>query len=181
LRVRKAHFGLFENEMEYVSGAMRIYRIGWGQRVFSVVFTAFGAVFLVAIWSGVIFGTREASWIEIVVSIALPLGGGLFIARAFKDYIALAQSEILQQGLLKLQTLPFEKIRGRRRYLVKGSGRSPDVWHLKVEPNDDQFPTLDFEESYYTFDEYFRTWFSALPDLDERDKTGPKPSNFGLV
>jgi len=167
--------------MEYVGGAKRIYRISWGQRAFSIVFTTFGAVFLVAIWGGVISGTREASWIEVVVSIALPLGGGFFVARAFKDYVALSETEIRHQGLFKLQMLPFDKIRGRRRYLVKGDGKSPAVWHLKVEPNDDQFPTLDFEESYYTFDEYFRTWFGALPELDERDKTGPKPSNFGLV
>ncbi len=167
--------------MEYVGGATRIYRIGWFQRVFCIVFTAFGAFFLIVVWSGVTSGMRDASWIDIVVSIALPIGGGLFIARAFMDYVALSQSEIRRQSLFELQTLPFDKIRGRRRYLVKGDGKSPSVWHLKVEPNDDRFPVLDFEESYYTFDEYFRAWFSALPDLDERDKAGPKPSNFGLV
>jgi hypothetical protein len=167
--------------MEYVGGATRIYRIGWGQRVFSIVFTAFGAVFLIAFLWGAISGTRDASWIEIVVSIALPIGGGLFMARAFKDYVALSQSEIRHQTLFELRALPFDKIRGRRRYLVKGDRNSGPVWHLKVESNGDQFPTLDFEESYYTFDEFFRTWFGALPDLDERDRTGPKVSNFGLV
>ncbi len=167
--------------MEYVGGATRIYRIGWFQRVFCIVFTAFGALFLIVVWSGVITGTRDASWIDIVVSIALPVGGGFFAARAFRNYIALSQSDIRLQSLFELQTLPFDKIRGRRRYLVKGDRKSPSVWHLKVESNDDQFPTLDFEESYYTFDEYFWAWFSGLTDLDERDKTGPRPSNFGLV
>jgi hypothetical protein len=167
--------------MEYVGGATRIYRIGWGQRVFCIIFMALSVFFLIAFWGGAISGAKETNWIEILIPPLLLTVGGFLTVRAFKDYIALSQSEIRFQTLFELQKLPFDKIRGRRRYLVKGSGRSPDVWHLKVESNDDQFPTLDFEESYYTLDEYFRTWFSALPDLDERDKTGPKPSNFGLV
>ncbi len=166
---------------EAPQGAERIYRIGWFQRFFCIVFTAFGVVLLIAFWGGAITGTREASWIELMVPILFIVAGGLFSARAFKNYIALSQSEIRMQRVLVLRALPIDKIRGRRRYLVKGDGESPNVWHLKVVSDDDRFPTLDFEESYYTFDDYFWAWFKALPDLDERDKTGPKPSNFGLV
>lgn len=64
-----------------------------------------------------------------------------------------------------------------------GSGGEdfPSVWYLKLEPNDDRFPVLDFEESYYRLDDYFCEWFNALPDLDALDKVRPKDSNFGLV
>jgi hypothetical protein len=167
--------------MEYLGGATRIYRIGWGQRVFCIIFMGFSAFLLVGFWGGAISGAREANWIELVIPPVFLTVGGFLTVRAFKDFIALTESAIRHQTLFELRTLPFDRIRGRRRYLVKGDGKSPSVWHLKVESNDDQFPTLDFEESYYTFDEHFRTWFSGLTDLDERDKTGPKVSNFGLV
>jgi hypothetical protein len=52
---------------------------------------------------------------------------------------------------------------------------------LKLEPNDDRIPTLEFEETYYTLDDHFFAWFNALPDLDALDKTTPEKSNFGLV
>ena len=167
--------------MEYLGGATRIYRIGWFQRVFCIVFMGFSVLSLVVFWGGAISGAREASLIEILIPILFLALGGFFTARAFRNYVALSQSDIRLQSLFELQALPFDKIRGRRRYLVKGDYESPSVWHLKVVSDDDRFPTLDFEESYYTFDDYFRTWFRSLPDLDERDKTGPKLSNFGLV
>jgi hypothetical protein len=167
--------------MEYVGGATRIYRTGWGQRVFCIVFTSFGAVLLIVFWGGAISGTREASWLEMMAPILFLTAGCLFTVRAFKNYVALSGSEIRHQTVTELRVLPFDKIRGRRRYLVKGDDESPSVWHLKVVASDDRLPTLDFEENYYTFDDFFRAWFKALPDLDERDRTGPKASNFGLV
>ncbi|MGB8261730.1 MAG: hypothetical protein WCE75_15315 [Terracidiphilus sp.] len=53
------------------------------------------------------------------------------------------------------------------------------MWYLKLEPNDDRFRTIEFEESYYRLDEVFYEWFRALPDLDALDKSRPKSSNFG--
>ena len=167
--------------MKYEGGTTRIYRIRWSQRVFCTVFMAFSVVLLISFWGGAFSGTREASWIELMVPIVFLLAGSFFTARAFVNYISLSQSEIRIQIPFEKRTLPFDNIRGRRRYLASGDDESPSVWHLKVVSNDDRFPTLDFEETYYTFDEYFRAWFSALPDLDEREKTGPKPSDFGLV
>ena len=83
-------------------------------------------------------------------------------------------------GISGKRVLPLAKISGRRRYLDRGGEDSPSVWHLVFESNDDRFSKLDIEE-LYRFDDFFYKWFNALADLDELDKTRPKPSNFGLV
>ena len=164
-----------------IEGATRIYRIGWFQRVFSLAFTALGIFFGFAFWGGDISGAREVSFIELVIPPLFVTLGVLFIVRGFKNYIALSQSEIIKQSFFDRQSLPFDKIRGRRRYLDKGTYDSPSIWNLKFEPNDDRYSAIEFEESYYKIDESFLAWFNTLPDLDEFDKTRPKPSNFGLV
>ena len=85
------------------------------------------------------------------------------------------------QTIFERRTLPLDKIRGRRRYLDGGGDESPSIWHLKLEPNDDQFPALEFEERYYKLDDHFFAWFNTLSDLDALEKTRPRTSNFGLV
>jgi len=142
---------------------------------------ALSVFFLVAFWGGAVSGTREATLTELFVPIAFLTIGGFFTARAFKNYIELSQAEISKQSIFGRSTLPIHKIRGRRRYLDKGGYETPSVWNLKIEPNDDRFPTIEFEESYYTLDDYFYAWFNALPDLDASDKQSPKTSNFGLA
>ena len=52
---------------------------------------------------------------------------------------------------------------------------------LKLEPNDDRLPTLEFQKNYYNFDDRFFRWFNELPDLDVEDKKKHMTSNFGLV
>ena len=166
---------------ERAEATTRTYRKGWSLRIFGLVFLAMSLLFLVAFWGGAISGEREASLLEMFIPILFLLVGGLITASAFKDRIILTQSSIEMQTLSSRKTLPLDKIRGRRRYLDKGSGDSPDVWHLIIESDDDRFPTLDFEENYYTFDDSFRAWLNALPDLDLLDKDKKKTSNFGLV
>jgi len=161
--------------------AARIYRIGWGQRVFCIVFMTLSVFFLVGFWGGAISGEREATWLELMIPIVFLIVGGFFTARAFRNYIALSQGEICVQTIFERQTLPFDKIRGRRRDLRQGDDEFPSIWYLKLEPNDDRIPTLEFEETYYTLDDHFFAWFNALPDLDALDKTTPEKSNFGLV
>lgn len=130
---------------------------------------------------GAITGTREASFIELMIPLLFVTSGVLFTVRAFRNYIALSQSEIIKQSFFDRQSLPFDKVRGRRRYFDEGTSDSPSIWYLKLEPNDDRYSAIEFEESYYKIDEFFQAWFETLPDLDEIDKTRPKPSNFGLV
>jgi len=167
--------------MESTVQTERIYRIGSGHRVFCVAFMALSLFFLVVFWGGAIFGTREASLTELLIPIAFLTVGGFFIARAFKNYVTLSPTEITLQTIFDRQTLPFDKIRGRRRYLDNGGPEGGSTWCLKFEPNDDRFPIIEFEETYYRLDDYFRAWFNALPDLDELDKHRLKTSNFGLV
>ena len=157
-----------------------IYRMKSSQRAVGIILLGVGTFFLVAFWGGAISGTRDATMLELFVPIAYLLFAGFFTARAYRNFVALSENAVELQSLVARKKLPFDKIHGRRRYLVRGDENSPSVWHLKLEPNDDRFPTLDFEETY-RFDEAFYAWFNALPNLDALDKELSKPSNFGLV
>jgi len=99
--------------------------------------------------------------------------------RAFRNSVQLSETTIELYGISDNAVLPFDKIRGRRRYLDRGDEDSPSVWHLVLGPNDDRLKKVDIEE-LYQFDDFFYQWFNGLPDLDELEKTGPKTSNFGL-
>ena len=156
-----------------------VYRVAPAHRVAAILILAMSLCFLVAICWAVLTGRREMHLLEIVVSLVISLGGASFTWRAFTKSICLTHSSIEARSLTGTRVLPLNKIAGRRRRLSKGDADSPDVWHLILEPVDDRFPRLDIEE-IYKFDEFFYTWFNALPDLDEMDKQRPQSSNFGL-
>ncbi len=151
-----------------------------GQRMAGIVLSVLGLVFLVAIWGEVLFGEREANALEMMFPVAYLLFAGFFTVRAFRNMVSLTESAIELRGITDCRVLPFDKINGRRRYLVACDENAPSVWHLVLEPNDDRFPKLDFEETY-RFDDAFYAWFSKFPDLDARDKVKHQDSNFGLV
>ena len=162
-----------------------VYRMGWGLRVFGIVFTLMSAFFLIAFWGGAISGGRPATLFEMLLPIAFITVGVLLIVSSFKNYVSISQTEISLQTIVKRQTLPLNKIQGRRRYLDKGGYEFPSVWYLRLEPNDDRFPIVEFQEKHYKLDDFFYAWFNALPDLDrmdkEREEKGTHTSNFGLV
>ncbi len=108
-------------------------------------------------------------------------GGIFFIYVSFKSYISLSPSAIEYRSPFRRNKLSLDKIRGRRRYLDRGDAQMPSEWRLKIESDDDRYPSLDFQEHYFRFDAAFFDWYKSLPDLDELDKTRPKTSNFGLV
>lgn len=166
---------------QHQTGTIRTYRMRSSHRVFCIILLAVGVFFLVAFWGGAISGTREATFLELLFPIGFLLLGGFLTARAFKNVITLSQTAIELQTPFDRSTLPFDKISGRRRYPDRGDDETPSIWHLKLEPNDDRFPTIDFEETYYKLDDFFYSWFRALPDLDALDKIRPKVSSFGLV
>ena len=157
----------------------RVYRMGWSTRVLGIFFCTVGVFFLVLFWGGALAGTRETSLVEILFPVLFLLVGGLFTVRAFSNYIYFSGTEISMQTARGRKTLPIEKVRGCRRYVDDGGETS--VWHFRLEPNDDRFPTLDFEQNYYNFDDAFLAWIRRLPDLDELDKVKFKTSNFGLA
>lgn len=168
------------NHLESPAEVSRVYRMNTFQRVFSLIFSGFSAFVLVATWSEMLTGKREVTFVEVMLPVVFVLAGALFTVRAFRNWISLTSNSIELKSLTANAILPFEMIKGRRRYLDKGDADSPSVWHLVLESKNDRFPKIDIQESY-RFDEYFYNWFNALPDLDELDKTKPKTSNFGLV
>jgi hypothetical protein len=153
----------------------------WGLRAFSIGLLLFSLVFCVHFWGGAITGKRQASLQETLLPLVFLVTSCVLVAQAFRNYVALTQNEIVLQTLFTRRTLPLDKIRGRRRHLVRSGDETPDAWHLKLEPIDDRFPELDFEEKQYALDDYFHAWFAALRDLDEIDQRGIKTSRFGLV
>jgi hypothetical protein len=160
--------------------SQRVYRTSYLGKAASVIIFMAGIFFLIAVWGGIIWGTRQAKIWEMLFPILYLALASYFVARAFAAKIMLTDQAIELRTLSGRKTLPFDKIRGRRRYLSRGDADSPSIWHLKLEPNDDHYPILDFEESY-NFDASFFKWLGELPDLDEVDKTLHRTSNFGLV
>lgn len=79
--------------------------------------------------------------------------------------------------------MPFDKIKGRRRYTEKADPYSTPARHLVLEPNDARYHRLDMKEAK-EFDEHFYRWFESLPDLDKLDgieDPKSKYDNFSLV
>jgi hypothetical protein len=158
----------------------RVYRMSIFSRVFGIIFTAFGVIFLVVAWHGILASAKVSRFVEMIISIALVIVGVYFTIRTFRNSVCLSAKSIELRDASGSRVLPFDKIKGQRRYTVEGGGDGVNVHHLVLQPNDDQFPRLDIEENY-NFDDFFYRWFNALPDLDELDKTKPKTSNFGLI
>ena len=158
----------------------RVYWMKPGERIVGIILCSPGLFFLVAFWRPVLLGTEEPNFLELMFPIVYLLISGIFTVKAFRSFVRLSENSIELRSLSGSSLLPFDKIKGQRRYVDNGDENSPTVRHLVLEPNDDRFPKLDIEETY-RFDDSFYRWFNALPDLDELDKRNPKPSDFGLV
>lgn len=134
---------------------------------------------MIVTWGIPIAGQAEAKPIEMMIAcIFLIVGIGLTIY-FFKTSVIFTTDAIELHMVFAQHRLPLNAIRGRREYVVSdnegGSSR-----YLKLVPNDDRLPTLDFMKGY-TFDDAFYRWFYELPDLDAEDKKVHKDANFGLV
>src|SRR4051812_29405317 len=160
--------------------AERVYRMKSSQRIVGIVLVAVFLLVVVAIWSEVFLDTRAPNFFEMMAPVVALLFVVAMAIRSFHNAVIVSDQRIDLRGISGTRSLPLDKIKGRRRYLSQGDAESPDVWHLVIESDDDRFPNLDMEE-LYRFDDEFYAWFTALPDLDELDKTRPKPSNFGLA
>ncbi len=158
----------------------RRYRMKSSQRAVCITLCVVGIFFLLAFWGGVLIGKREPKFLELMFPVMYLVFAGTMTVRSYHNQVALCEESIALRSLRGNTVLPLDKVKGRRRYLSRGDGESPDVWHLVLEPNDDRYPKLDVEE-LYRFDDAFYQWFNQLPDLDESDKHQPNPSNFGLV
>ena len=165
--------------MENPAPTCRVYRLKWWQLAFALFFLTFGGVFTTIAWGGPIIGQAAAQPMLMTVAIVfVAVGLGLTLS-SFKSRVTFTADAIESRTLFRQESLPLHAIRGRREYVVRNP-KGGSTKHLKLVPNDDRLPTLDFLK-YYTFDDVFFNWFYALPDLDAEDKKRLKDSDFGLV
>jgi hypothetical protein len=148
---------------ETSDGKVRVYRMRTSQRVVCLVLVAVGIFFTFAFWRGVLIGEREANFFELFGPVVYLLITAIFTIRAYKNAVLLTADSIELRGLSGRRALPIGKIRGLRRYLSKGDGESPDIWHIVLVRDDDRYNKLDIEE-LYNFDDVFYGWFKTLPD-----------------
>lgn len=132
-----------------------VYRMKSSQRVVAIVLVVAGLLLLVAFWGGVLSGLRDAKFVELMFPVLFLLLAAFFTVRAFRNSVRPSDQVIELRGLSGTNTLPLDKIKGRRRYLSKGNDESPDVWHIVIESNDDRFPKLDIEELYRFEDAFY--------------------------
>jgi hypothetical protein len=158
---------------------MSVYRPHWLWRAFAILFFAFSAVFACVIWREVLLGLAERSPQEMIISVVLVLAGAGLTVHALTAGVRFTVDAVEYWSLIGVKKLPLDKIRGRRKYVVRDA-EGGSTRYLKLESDDDRFPTLSFSKNY-SFDDAFYEWFYGLPNLDAKDKEGPKMSNFGLV
>jgi hypothetical protein len=166
------------NELEEPTRIIHVYRMNGLYRGGSIFFLVVASFFLFAIWGRIATGQKEPKLFEMILAPVLFIAGAVWVAFAFTSTVTLFHDAIELRTLVNRTRLPFTGIRGWREYVVQSDDGS--TRYMKLEPNDDQLPTVEFQQDY-NFDGTFYNWFYQLPDLDELDKTKPKKSNFGLV
>jgi hypothetical protein len=165
--------------MENPAPIFRFYRPNWAWRTFAILFLGFASAFVIAMFEGLVSGRSEPKPTELAISVVLFIAGVGMAIHVFTTVVGFTQDTIYTRNLLGIISLPLNGIRGRREYVVRGDegGGTP---YLRLEPDDDRLPTLDFAKNY-SFDDAFFRWFYVLRDLDAEDKHVHKDSNFGLV
>jgi hypothetical protein len=134
-------------------------------------------------WWPILFGTKKLGLSDVLFPSLYLLTAGIFTLLTFRSFVRLSEDSIEVSRVWGSKVLPFDKIKGRRRYTEKADPYSTPARHLVLEPNDDRFSRLDIKESD-KFDESFYRWFDSLPDLDKQDGievSKSKYENFSLV
>jgi len=156
---------------------VRVYRIKWWLQAFAVLWTVLSSLIWGRILWNEVLDTDEPLLWHFIVGPLLTMGGSFWVVHLFRAKVTLFNDSIETCGPLGKATLRFDEIRGRREYAVTGGYEGGgDTHYLKVEPNDDRLPTLDFIRDY-DFDSTFYAWFDALPDLNAADKQKRKASD----
>lgn len=157
-----------------------VYRLKWWVRVAASAFLGLSAVLAATNWVRAMTGEKDAHLFQMIVSVVLVCVGVVWTLYAFQSTVTLTEDAIELRDLAGRKNLPLASICGRRTYVVTGGNPPGQTRYLKLEPDDDRLPILDFQKDY-NFDAAFFAWFNSLPDLDSMDKTRPKSSNFGLA
>ena len=170
--------------MDRPESSVVVPRTYWLQsRDWAIIYCVWALLMLAGDWWPVVFGTKKPGLSDFIFPALYLLLAGSFTFMAFRSFIRFSADSIEVRRSWGSKVLPFDKIKGRRRYTEKADPYSTPPRHLVLEPNDDRFPRLDIKEAR-EFDESFYRWFDSLPDLDNLDgieEPQSKYSNFSLV
>ncbi len=131
----------------------------------------------------ILSGARGAHLSDFLFPTLYLLLCGTYAVISYRTFVRLTENSIEVCQLRGSRTLPFSKIKGRRRYTEKADPYSTPPRHLVVEPIDDRYPRLDIKEARELDESFFR-WFDSLPALDKLDgiqEPKSKYENFSLI
>ncbi|HEU5456996.1 MAG TPA: hypothetical protein VFU68_00120 [Terracidiphilus sp.] len=155
----------------------RVYGASLRWRLFALAFCGFGSfVFLGSLYELFKGASRPSI---LAAGFAFTLVGICLVIYCFQAAIQFTTDAIEHRTLFRTKRLPLTSIRGRKEYVVHGEGGG-GTRYLRLVPDDDRLPVMDFSKSY-AFDQAFFQWFYGLRDLDAEEKQPHKDSGFGLA
>ena len=170
--------------MNYPSPSALVPRTYWLQsRTSNVIICCWLLLMASQDWWPVLFGSKKPTLQNCLFPLFYVLLAGMSCVLTFRSFIRLSEDSITVSRVWGSKTLPFAKIKGRRRYTEKADPYSTPQRHLVLESNDECFPRLDIKPAP-ELDESFYHWFDSLLDLDKSDgieEPRSKYANFSLV
>jgi hypothetical protein len=154
---------------------VRAYRPKWGWRIFSFFFPIFGGCAVVSSLRDYVSQSEDFKPGVLIVGLLFMIIGTGMVVQGFTSHVRFTHDSIEHRTLFRRKSLPLSAIRGRREYTTRDSDGVP-THYLRLVPNSDRLPTLEFTKSYALDDAFFR-WFYSLPELNERDEP---ISNFSI-
>ena len=85
--------------------ASRVYRMRPWQHIIGIVFLVFGLVFGIAVWSQVLTGQKEASFLEMMVPVLFTAVAVLILHRASQNYVQVSESALASSELAPTKLL----------------------------------------------------------------------------
>jgi len=154
-------------------------------RAWNIIFCGWALLMATQDWWPVIFAAKKPTLHDYFFSVGYVLLASISTLITFRSFVCLSEDSITVSRVWGSKVLPFNKIKGRRRYTEKADPYSTPPRHIVLESNDDQFLRIDIKlGDSYKFDEDFYRWFDSLTDLDRLDgieEPQSKYANFSLV
>jgi len=162
---------------------LRVYRLH--SHVWNTIFCGWALLMAAGHWWSVLFAAKKPTLADYLFSSAYVAIASISTVQSLRSFVHLSKDSIEVSHVWGSKVLPFDKIKGRRRYTEKADPYSTPAQHLVLESSDEQFPRIDIKvKDSYRFDESFYNWFNSLPDLDKMDgieEPRSKYSNFSLI
>jgi hypothetical protein len=156
---------------------LRVYRPKWGWRIFSLFFPIFGGLAVISELKQLIAQAPDFSLGVLICGLLIMVVGAGLVVNFFTSVVRFTHDSVEHRTLFRRRSLPLAAIRGRREYMTRDSDGVP-TYYLRLIPNDNRLPVLEFTRTY-ALDEAFFRWFYSLPGLNERDEPKSKFSFFG--